>query len=139
MRLIPKRGFTSSVEVYQLKATLENEGIPSILKDEHTNTMYGSSLSNPIGGLELFIHQKDIEKTKEILNGIQLTPLTLDTGDVLKCPKCQSQEIQNGYTSNFRDIKGIIGLIMTLVLGIMPLFSKRVYKCNHCNHEFNNQ
>ncbi|HBK33156.1 MAG TPA: hypothetical protein DDZ78_16265, partial [Porphyromonadaceae bacterium] len=60
-RLVTIKTFTYPHEAYILQTKLEDEGIPTFLKDEKTVQVY-NFYSNAIGGVKLQVWEKDTQR-----------------------------------------------------------------------------
>ena len=136
MKLITAKIFDNPIDAHLLKTKLESEGVSCYLFDEHTisiNPLY----SNAVGGIKLKILDTDIERTREILNRIEKTPLTNDDNVIIKCPNCDSHNIYSGFKS-MKGLKGTLSIILSFLFMIFPIYHKTVFKCKDCNTEFKN-
>lgn len=134
MELVTLKTFNTPVEAHILKSRLESEDIPCFLTDENMvglNPLYNVT----IGGVKLKINKEDAERALAIVREIENTPLTDDNDKVITCPKCGSSNITSDYTS-IKSIKGVLALIVALLFSILPLYTKKVYKCKQCGNEF---
>ncbi|AOW08925.1 putative signal transducing protein [Flavobacterium gilvum] len=122
-----------SSEAIIFKGKLESEGIEVFMRDNFTveaNPLY----SNAVGGVKLFVYQKDYHKAKEIIS--QVSKYSLDENDkLLKCPKCNAEEIN--VVTSVNDFKSLVFFVFSLLLSIFPFYVNRKYKCRKCKFEFN--
>ncbi len=122
-----------SSEAIVFKGKLESEGIEVFMRDNNTvdaNPLY----SNAIGGVKLFVNQKDYSKAKDILSQVSQFSLD-DNSKLLKCPSCGAEQID--MVTSIKDLKSFFAFIFSMLLGALPFYSKHKYKCNKCNFEFN--
>lgn len=130
--LIGTYQYSSEALIY--KGKLESEGITVFIRDNYTvdsNPLY----SNAIGGVKLFVNQKDYLKAKDIISQVSKYSLD-DEHKLLKCPNCEEEQID--MVTSIKDLKSLFAFIFsTLLLGTLPFYSKHKYKCNKCNFEFN--
>lgn len=120
-------------EAYLIKGKLESEGVEVFLQNENTiNT--DPLLSNALGGVKLFVHSEDEQKSKHILDSIPKYSVN-DKGESLSCPNCGSQYVN--MVTTIRDIKSFLAFIYALFTLSMPIFAKQRYKCQNCKFEFN--
>lgn len=130
--LIGTYQYSSEAIIY--KGKLESEGIAVFMRDNYTvdsNPLY----SNAVGGVKLFVNQKDYTKAKDIISQVSQYSLD-DDHKLLKCPNCGAEQID--MVTSVKDLKSLFAFIFsTLFLGTLPFYSKHKYKCNKCNFEFN--
>ncbi|WP_304200496.1 DUF2007 domain-containing protein [Flavobacterium alvei] len=129
--LIGTYQYSSEAIIY--KGKLESEGIAVFMRDNYTvdsNPLY----SNAVGGVKLFVNQKDYPKAKDIISQVSQYSLD-DDHKLLKCPNCGAEQID--MVTSVKDLKSLIIYIFSLLLGTLPFYSKHKYKCNKCNFEFN--
>lgn len=135
MGLITIHTFNDLVEAQIMQARLESEDIPCYLFDEHivgVNPLY----MNTVGGIKLKIDPRHAERAQVIIHAYFNKSLTDNSGAVITCPSCQSENIISGYKS-FNSLKGIISAIITFLLLVFPIYYKTMYKCRDCDHTFN--
>lgn len=130
--LIGTYQYSSEAIIY--KGKLESEGIAVFMRDNYTvdsNPLY----SNAVGGVKLFVNQKDYPKAKDIISQVSQYSLD-DDHKLLKCPNCGAEQID--MVTSVKDLKSLFAFVFsTLFLGTLPFYSKHKYKCNKCNFEFN--
>lgn len=125
--------FQYSAEAQIIKGKLEFEGISVYVRDNNTidaNPLY----SNAIGGVKLYVNKDDEVRTQSILSKISQYSLD-DNDELVKCPKCGSQTVEM-YTS-IRDLKSFLFFLFSMLLILLPFYTKYKYKCQNCNQEFN--
>ena len=129
--LVGRYQYTSEALIY--KGKLESEGVDVFIRDNNTvdaNPLY----SNAIGGVKLFVNREDEKKTYSILS--QISEFSLDENNqLMKCPKCGAEEID--MITSVKDIKSLILFVFSMLLVLLPFYSKHKYKCRMCNFEFN--
>jgi hypothetical protein len=129
--LIGRYQYTSEALIY--KGKLESEGVDVYIRDNNTvdaNPLY----SNAIGGVKLFVHSGHEKKAYSILS--QISKFSLDENNqLMKCPKCGVEKID--MITSVKDIKSLILFIFSMLLVLLPFYSKHKYKCRICNFEFN--
>ena len=127
-----------SSEAIIFKGKLESEGLEVFMRDNFTveaNPLY----SNAVGGVKLFVYQKDYLKAKEIIS--QVSQYSLDENDkLLKCPNCNAEQVE--MVTSIKDSKSLFAFVFSLFLGVLfyvllPFYSRYKYKCRKCNFEFN--
>ena len=91
-----------------MKSKLEIENILCFLFDEYIvglNPLYNVT----VGSIKLKISKSDIAKVTEIIEATEKSVLTNDQGEVIKCPKCESEYIYSGFKS-MKGKKGILSV-----------------------------
>lgn len=128
--LIKSYQYTTEASIYSGK--LESEGIEVFLRDNHiidSNPLY----SNAVGGVKLYVKKEDEQKAISVLS--QISEFSLDDyNQLMKCPKCGAKEIEM-YTS-IKDFKSLIAFIFSIIIVLIPFYSRYKYKCQQCNFEF---
>ena len=100
--------YTYATESYVLVAKLEAEGIYCFVKNEHLISTQ-QFLSNAVGGLDVQVKEKDLEKAKAVLKALQdqnniAVPEQLAKGWeklLTYCPKCESTNVYRKKGSLF--------------------------------------
>jgi DNA-directed RNA polymerase subunit RPC12/RpoP len=137
MELITIKTFDNPINAHLLKVHLQENGIHSIINDEHIislNPLYNLSM----GGIKLKVNIKDLDKANLLISNLQKTNYTDSNGETLACPNCKSTDLFSSFTS-VKNTKGIMSMIISFALAIFPFYAKKVYKCKECDHEFNNE
>lgn len=128
--LIGRYQYTSEALIY--KGKLESEGIAVFIRDNaviDANPLY----SNAVGGVKLYVENKDLVSAQEILSQISKVSLD-DNNQSIKCPNCEAEQI--GMFTSIKDFKSLISFTFsTLLLGI-PFRTKHKYRCDKCKFEF---
>lgn len=117
-----------------MKAKLESENIMCFLFDENIvglNPLYNIT----VGGIKLKVEKADLAKARIILEKVTESPLANQDGEIVKCPKCMSDDIYSGFKS-MKGTKGILSAILSLALMVFPVYYKTVLKCKKCGNEF---
>tara|TARA_R110002049_G_scaffold261183_2_gene437292 strand:- start:38 stop:394 length:357 start_codon:yes stop_codon:yes gene_type:complete len=117
-----------------MKSKLESENILCFLFDEYIvglNPLYNVT----VGSIKLKISKSDIAKVTEIIEATEKSVLTNDQGEVIKCPKCESEYIYSGFKS-MKGKKGILSAIESFIFMVFPIYYKTVYKCKNCGNKF---
>jgi hypothetical protein len=122
-----------SSEAIIFKGKLESEGIEVFMRDNFTIDS-DPLVSNAIGGVKLFVKNEDFEKASEILSTISKFSLD-DNNNSIKCPKCNNDQID--MVTSIKDLKSLIAFLFSIIIVLIPFYSKHKYKCNSCNFEFN--
>lgn len=134
MGLVILKRFDNSIDAHILKIKLESEGITCFLFDEHIVTM-NALYSNLVGGIKLKVNEEDFIFAKNVLFDLNETPYTDENNQAIVCPKCASTRLESGYRS-YKNVGGVISAIFSFLLTIFPVYSKAVYRCTECGHEF---
>ena len=116
---------SNSVEIYHKKALLEDQNIPSIIEDEHTN-QWAWHLSQAIGGVKLSVKEKDYERAYHI---IYQKPLKKE-----HCPKCNSINV---YFDQYQNTASVL-LSIFIFLFPFPIY-KNKWVCSDCQHSWKAQ
>lgn len=120
-RFVTLTTYTYQTETYLLVARLESEGIKAYVKNENTLSQQ-QFLSTAIGGLEVQVMEKELEKAKRVFKQFveeskTSVPESLQKGYekvTVYCPDCESANV-------FRK-KGFV------------LFGGREHTCANCNY-----
>lgn len=122
-----------SSEALIFKGKLESEGIEVYIRDNNivdSNPLY----SNAVGGIKLFVKEEDLEKAQLILS--EVSKYSIDENNLLiKCPKCNAEQVD--MVTSIKDIKSFLAFLFSVLIVIMPFYSKYKYKCQSCKFEFN--
>lgn len=133
MKLVTLTSFENTVEAHLLKSKLESEGIICFLKDEYITNAY-QQYSYPFGGVKLMVRNSDYSEALKIVNLIASNAFMDNKNFNLKCPNCNSVKIQR--RKSIRSIVGIISLLITLILSVIAIKPKTLYRCNNCSTDF---
>lgn len=134
MQLITIKTFEQPVEAHLYLNILETEGMDAVLFDEHTvglNPLYNLTL----GGIKLKVREEDVERALQIINEAENRPLLNEEEQEVFCPECQSQDIMLGYRS-MKKGRWIWSGLVSIFLGVLPPFGKKVNRCKACGNEF---
>lgn len=134
MELLTIKTFETGIDAHILKTKLASEGIPSYIFDENIislNPLYNLM----VGGIKVMVSQSDFERAREIVNEIETTVLTDDADQVIECPTCGSTDLYHGFKS-MRGFAGILSAVIAILLAVIPLYFKTVFKCKKCGAEF---
>lgn len=121
-----------SSEAFIYKGKLESNGIEVFVRDNNTvdtNPFY----SNAVGGVKLFVKREQLSKAKEILSEISHYSLD-ENNELVKCPKCGAQQV--GMVTSISDLKSLMAFVFSILIILLPFYSKHKYKCESCNFEF---
>lgn len=136
MNFITAKIFDDPIQANLFCALLENEGIDCFVEDENLITT-DRLFSNAIGGIKVKILEKDLNSLKELLQKTSETKVTDESGEILTCPNCASDEIIPDYKS-MKSVRGLIAAFLSMLFLVYPVFYELKRKCKHCNLEFNN-
>lgn len=124
--------FQYSSQAMIFKGKLESEGVEVFMRDNNTvdsNPLY----SNAVGGIKLLVRNADVDKATDILS--KISPYSLDDNDeLIKCPKCGAEKIN--MVTSIKDIKSLLAFLFSILIVLIPFYSKHKYKCDTCNFEF---
>jgi hypothetical protein len=130
-QLVGRYQYSSEAIIY--KGKLESEGIKVYIRDNNivdSNPLY----SNAVGGIKLFVKEEDLEKAQLILS--EVSKYSIDENNLLiKCPKCNAEQVD--MVTSIKDIKSFLAFLFSVLIVIMPFYSKYKYKCQSCKFEFN--
>lgn len=130
-KLIGRYQYSSEAIIY--KGKLESEGLEVYIRDNNivdSNPLY----SNAVGGIKLFVKNEDFIKAQNILSKVSQYSLD-DNNQPIKCPNCQSEQID--MVTSIKDVKSFLAFLFSLLIVLIPFYSKYKYKCQACNFEFN--
>lgn len=136
MKLVTLRTFQYAIDAHLLKSKLESEGIPCFLIDENMATMlpHHSMLS---GGIKLKVPESHMEEALHSLHVIEEGRYTNENGEVLKCPKCGSEDFYTNINAASGSRKWF-NISWALIFSSAPVFHKNVYECRKCRTQFEN-
>ena len=135
MALFTIRTFDSPIAAHLAKTKLLSEGITCVLQDE--NIVSINPLLNPmIGGIKLQVNAADARRASAILDLVDIEPIRDDEGEIIRCPRCRSKYIINGFRTA-KTWKATVVTFLAYLVGIYPPYTDNVYKCEDCDHEFN--
>ena len=125
--LITVGSYIDPIQAHIASGRLESEGIPVIVADEHyiwANWM----LSNALGGVKVQVPAAYEDQARQILSDLDHGEYALVEDNPLKCPRCESDDIEplrNSWKLAF------LGLV---VLHLPIPFRRDRVKCNHCGY-----
>ena len=129
-KLIGRYQYTSEALIY--KSKLESEEIEVFIMDNNTvdsNPLY----SNAVGGVKLFVNFENEEKAKFILS--QISDFSLDENNqLMKCPKFNEEQIE--MVTSINDFKSFLTFLFSILIVLIPFYSRYKYKCQSCKFEF---
>ncbi|HUR66172.1 MAG TPA: DUF2007 domain-containing protein [Chitinophagaceae bacterium] len=128
MEWVLLNAYQNYVEAHIAKGVLEENEIPSWLKDENTVTI-DPILTNAVGGIKLMVEKENAQKAWEILEGLRNEHRVL-----LTCPQCGSHNIE--FVSTPRKPMNWISAITTFFIGDYAIAVDKVNHCFDCGKEF---
>ena len=122
------------------KIALESEDIKCFLGGENFVATYWL-YANIDGGIKLYVKESDRQKAEAILKAMHETEETDKDADYdLRCPNCNSSDIDNTQRSKWVSIMLILGLaILTpflLIWGSPLAVFRNAYQCKNCGHKW---
>jgi len=108
-KLVTLTTYTYATEAYVLLAKLQSEGIPHVLKNEHLLATQ-QFLSNAVGGLDVQVEEKHLERARAILKELEKNSLANHIPPELEknyekvltyCPECESSNVYRARSSFF--------------------------------------
>lgn len=134
MSLVTLKTFDNSIQAHLMKSKLESEGVICYIFDENMIS-YNPIYNIALGGIKLKINEQDLNKASDIINVINKFKLTDENDEIIKCPKCNSEELYLGYKS-MKDVKGILSILVSVIFMVFPIYYKTLNKCKSCGQEF---
>ncbi len=107
---------------------LEEEHIRAYLQDEHTVTI-DPILSNAIGGIKLMVHQEQLGRAMELINGFEHV-----YKQAVTCPQCGSHNVH--FVTENNNPMNWLSAIFSWLFGNYAMPVKSVYRCFECDNEF---
>lgn len=132
-RFLKVSTYQYSSEAIIFKGKLESEGIEVFMRD-HLTIDSDPLVSNAIGGVKLFVKNEDFEKAAKILSTVSKFSVD-ENNNPLNCPKCNHSEID--MVTSIKDLKSLIAFLFSIIIVLIPFYSKYKYQCNSCKFEFN--
>jgi hypothetical protein len=72
-KIVVLKTYGTLSEAYIIKGLLDSQGIDNFLGDEYVSQLY--PIFNPdLGGVRLFVYEKDLERIQEIISAQNLDP-----------------------------------------------------------------
>ncbi|MCJ8146702.1 DUF2007 domain-containing protein [Acinetobacter sp. A3.8] len=130
MKWVSVQSFSFPYEAQIAKSQLYAVGIDSRMDNEHTINM-DWLYSNALGGVRLFVLERDFEKAKKLLEQDFSDDMDLEFGvEKLHCSHCQSNHV-TPHTQGKRT-----AYILFMLLGFPLSEVDHGYLCQQCNHFF---
>jgi hypothetical protein len=127
MGFVVLNAYNTYIDAHIAKGVLEEEGIPSWLKDENTVTI-DPILTNAVGGIKVMVAEEMAVQAREILLRVRREQAAV------ACPKCSS--INTDLVSTPRKAINWLSAISTFFLGDYAMAVDKVQHCFDCGHEF---
>jgi rubredoxin len=128
MEIIRLTTFNDSMEAHLFQNLLENEEIESFITNENFNNLLPGHTKLMNSGVQVMIHEKDIEKATKILDQF------LKKNEI-HCPKCDSNNIVEKISKI--SIPKIITIVLSIFAGTPFNNINNSYHCNDCGQDFN--
>lgn len=128
-QIIVFRKYESSIEANLAKTKLDAYGVPCFLTEENVTNLY--PLQNLLlFGVRLHIFRNDRQLVEQVL-----TETVYLENETLACPVCRSPNIKLEYSQKLSMNLGrmLMGLLARV---IVPVPSKKIYRCQDCHREF---
>jgi DNA-directed RNA polymerase subunit RPC12/RpoP len=130
-QLLRRFQYSSEAIIYQGK--LESQGVEVFVRDNHvidSNPLY----SNAVGGVKLYVKTEDVNKANKILQDISLYSVD-DNHKLVNCPNCGAEQAE--MVTSICSLKMLIAYAISILLVLLPFFTRHKYKCANCKFEFN--
>ena len=122
-----------SSEAAIVKGRLEAEEIEVFMADNFTIDT-DPLVSNAIGGVKLYVNTSQVPEAANILEQISRYSLD-DKGNFIECPECGGDRTE--LFTTVKNKKSLLAFIFgAALLGTLPFYTKYMYRCSNCNHEF---
>ena len=112
-----------------IRGALENEGIVSILHNEHTSNVlrgYGSD----IAGVDVLVYEEDYDRALLLLEQNQMVPEQLKY-----CPCCGSDEIKPVLKKRHK-VRAMVAAVVSALSAAPPGTEHWEYVCGKCGARF---
>lgn len=117
-----------SIEAYQIKNKLEDDGISCFLTNENFTSLFPNYFGILGSGVQVMIEEKDLYRALSIVNSDKLD------STIVKCPNCKSEKID--YTMGNNPLKKILVIFLSLLIWIPFGNIKKSYVCKDCGARF---
>ena len=122
------RTYDNYIPANMMLQRLEEEHIRAYLQDEHTVTI-DPMLSNAIGGIKLMVHQEQLNRAMELVNGFEHI-----YRQAVACPNCSSHNVY--FVTERNNPMNWLSAIFSWLFGNYAMSVKNVYRCFDCDFEF---
>lgn len=103
-------------EANLIRATLESEGIPTMVPDEHSSAIMSHVMLNSTGGVRVWVQERDLEKARALLR--DLAPVAHDPSHE---PIPAKSAVQRFFQAT----------MLSLLLPVLPIFAA-LYHLSRC-------
>ncbi len=118
-----------AMQAHIVQGALENEGIASMLHNEHFSTLYRGCISN-ISGVDVWVTEEEYDKAVQVLKENQSWP-----EELLLCPHCGSSDIRFLLKKGKR-WRAIGAAILSMLTATPPGNNHWEYACRQCGKTF---
>lgn len=122
--LVTVASYSFPHEAQIARATLESQGIPAFVADEHTINMQWL-YSNAMGGVRVQVPFKHLDQARQLLSADFSSTLDSESADPV-CSHCGSGHLVP-YTKGKKP-----AFLLFLLLGFPLFFYRHGYKCEKC-------
>lgn len=133
-KIITLMTFDNSPQAHLFRGILAENNIDSYISDEFIVTL-NPLYSNLMGGIKLQVNSLDFEKAQKLLFELNSNPLTNELEEIIKCPSCNSTNVESNYKSA-TSLKSILAMIVSFLSLTYPLHLDHMYYCKDCKHGF---
>ena len=126
--------FSSGFKANLLRTRLEDSGIVAFVFDENI-TSINPLYNHLVGGIKLKVRESDKEAALQILSAENLFPLTNEKGEIIRCPKCSSENIESGATG-VKSVKSLLAFLLGVITLSYPLHMDSMFSCGNCGYFF---
>lgn len=131
MKLVTVATLYNPLDAQLLRAKLESEEIKSVLLNENMASLRAEH-ATPV---KLQVSEVDVARAKEIIAITESVPVTKAEDKTLKCPKCNSTELDKNFKIR-TEFYLVLFAMIALLAAFLPISFKTVYKCKKCGTEF---
>lgn len=122
------RTYDNYIPANMMLQRLEEENIRAYLQDEHTVTI-DPILTNAIGGIKLMVHQEQLARALELVNGFEHV-----YQQAVACAKCGSTNVY--FVTQRSNPMNWFSAIFSWLFGSYAMPVKSIYHCFDCGFEF---
>lgn len=118
---------TDPMQAHILQGALENEGIESVLHNEHFSTLLPGCANIMGAGVQLFVMECDYDRALEVLKRNEAKGKSY-------CPDCGSTDIR--LVLGKRRVAKVFFAFISVLAGAPMGNIRSVYRCRACKAEF---
>lgn len=118
-----------SFQAHLIQGALENEGIASVLHNEHTSDVLRGYVST-LTGVDVLVYEEDYNAALRLLEQNQMIPEQLT-----HCPHCLSEDIKLVLKKGHR-LRAIAAAILAALSTAPPGTQHWEYVCRQCGERF---